>query len=58
MLLTRQECPGLYALMVEDGHGHGQIVHYAATNSEDGNHITSIIQSFKDVLVKGVNNNH
>ena len=38
----------LYALMVEDGHGHHQVVRYAATSSEDSNHINSILQSFKD----------
>ena len=29
----------LYAQMVEDGHGHGKVVYYAATSSEDYNHI-------------------
>ena len=38
----------LYALMIEDGYGHGQVVHYAATSSEDSNHIESIMQSFKE----------
>jgi len=33
----------LYALMVEDGNGHGQVVHYAATSSEDSNHIENIL---------------
>ena len=38
----------LYALMIEDGYGHGQVVHYAANSSEDNNHIESIMQSFKE----------
>ena len=27
--------------MIEDGYGHGQVVHYAATSLEDSNHIES-----------------
>ena len=38
----------LYALMIEGGYGHGQVVHYAATSSEDSNHFESIMQSFKE----------
>ena len=38
----------LYALMVEDGCGHGQVVHYATISSEDSAHIESIFQSFKE----------
>ena len=38
----------LYAFMNKDGYGFGQVVHYAATSSEDSNYIESIMQSFKE----------
>ena len=37
----------LYCLIVEDGYGHGQVVHYAAT-TEDALHLQKIMQSFKE----------
>ena len=38
----------LYCLMVEDGFGHGRVVHYATTTEEDTEHLRKIVQSFKD----------
>jgi len=38
----------LYCFMVEDGFGHGQPVYYAALAEEDGPHLQSMIQTFKE----------
>lgn len=38
----------LYCLMIEDGFGHGRVVHYAVTTEEDCLHLKKIMQSFKE----------
>ncbi|XP_065890957.1 zinc finger SWIM domain-containing protein 3-like [Dysidea avara] len=37
----------LYSFMIEDGNGHGRTVFYAATTNESAQHLSAIIQGFK-----------
>ena len=37
----------LYSFMIEDGYGHGRTVFYAATTDESAQHLSAIVQAFK-----------
>ena len=37
----------MYSFMIEDGNGHGRTVFYAATTDESAQHLSAIIQGFK-----------